>query len=69
MRNPWTKKNPLMSMWLSAANTAIGSARGHATAAVRREVASAQADVAQQVIDFWTGGGRPSRPGKKVRRR
>lgn len=69
MRNPWTKKNPLMSMWLSAANTAIGSARGHATAAVRREVASAQADVAQQVIDFWTGGGSPARPGKKVRRR
>lgn len=25
MSNPWTKKNPLMSTWLSAANSAAGS--------------------------------------------
>ena len=37
MKNPWAKKNPFMSMWLSGANSALGSARGHATAAVKRE--------------------------------
>jgi hypothetical protein len=28
MANPWTKKNPFMSMWLSAANAWAGAARG-----------------------------------------
>ena len=41
MKNPWTKKNPFLSLWLSAANTALGTARGHATAAVRREAGKA----------------------------
>jgi hypothetical protein len=55
MRNPWTTKNPLMSMWLSAANKAAGSARGHASAAVKREAATMQTKATQQVLDFWTG--------------
>jgi hypothetical protein len=32
MANPWFKKNPLMSMWLSAANAVAGRARGVASA-------------------------------------
>jgi hypothetical protein len=35
MNNPWIKKNPFMSMWLSGANAAIGSARGRATAEIQ----------------------------------
>ncbi len=27
MKNPWLKKNPFMSMWLSGANTVLNSAR------------------------------------------
>ena len=27
MRNPWSKKNPLMSLWLSGANAVAGAAR------------------------------------------
>ena len=27
MANPWTKKNPLLSMWLSGANAVAGKAR------------------------------------------
>ena len=57
MKNPWTTKNPFMSMWLSGANKLIGSARGRATAAVKRETNQAAAAVtaaaAQQVTDFW----------------
>ena len=36
MSNPWLKKNPFMSMWLSAANRAAGTFRGQATAAVKQ---------------------------------
>jgi hypothetical protein len=51
MRNPWTTKNPFMG------------ARGQATAAVKGQAASAQAQAAKQVIDFWGGksGSRPTR--------
>jgi hypothetical protein len=55
MRNPWTTKNPFMSMWLSAANRAAGTARGQATAAAKRNVATAQAEAARQMLDFWSG--------------
>jgi uncharacterized protein YccT (UPF0319 family) len=55
MSNPWTKKNPFMSVWLSAANSAAGRARGQATSAGKRQVAVAQADVTRQVLDFWFG--------------
>lgn len=69
MRNPWTTKNPFMSIWLSSANKVMGSARGQATAAAKRQVASVQAEAAKQVIDFWSGKttAPPSRK-KKTRR-
>jgi hypothetical protein len=55
MRNPWTTKNPYMSVWLSAANKTMGSARGQATAAVKQQVASMQAESIKQLVDFWSG--------------
>jgi len=58
MSNPWLKKNPFMSLWLSGANKLMGSARGQATAAVKREASKASAAMteaaAQQVTEFWT---------------
>lgn len=38
MANPWLKKNPFMSMWLSTANRVAGTVRGHATVQARRQV-------------------------------
>jgi hypothetical protein len=35
--NPFTKKNPLLSVWLSAANAWAGAARGFAAAEMRRQ--------------------------------
>ena len=67
MRNPWTKKNPFMSMWLSAANQAMGMARGQASAAIKREVAAAQAQAERQVVDFWSG--QAAAPARKRARR
>jgi hypothetical protein len=57
-----------MSMWLSAANKAAGSARGQVTSAVNREVAASQAEATRQILDFWSG--KPTKPaaGKKRRR-
>ena len=55
MRNPLRTKNPFMSAWLSGANKAMGSARGQAAAAVKRQVAAAQTEAAKQVVDFWSG--------------
>jgi hypothetical protein len=58
MKNPWTKKNPFLSMWLSGANAVAGSARGHATAAEKRGTTA-----------FWTAALAPPKPAKKKTRR
>ena len=44
MANPWLKKNPFMSMWLSTANRVAGSLRGQTTAQARRQVKAQIAD-------------------------
>lgn len=44
MANPWLKKNPFMSVWLSAANRVAGSLRGQAMAQARRQVRTAVAE-------------------------
>ena len=67
MANPWTKKNPFMSMWLSSANSIIGSARGKATGEIRRQAATAQADATRQIFDFWSG--KPAAPAPRKKRR
>jgi hypothetical protein len=38
MKNPWLKKNPAMSMVMSAANAWMGAVRGHASNAIRRQI-------------------------------
>jgi hypothetical protein len=58
MKNPWTKKNPFLSMWLSGANAVAGSARGHATAAAKRGTTA-----------FWTAALALPKPAKKKTRR
>ena len=51
MKNPWTKKNPLLSMWLSSANTVAGRTRGHATAEANKQ----RALLTKQATRLWTG--------------
>ena len=65
MRNPWTKKNPLMSMWLSSANAVVGSARSRATAEAKRQVATAMTKSVKQMISPWSGALIASPPRKK----
>ena len=52
MKNPWLAKNPFLSMWLSAGNSVLGAARGHALNQVRRQQAAAMNEGARAVLAF-----------------
>lgn len=67
MSNPWLKKNPFMSMWLSAANSAAGQARGQASAQVKRASKAATTKATHDFLDLWTVP--LSSAGKRKRRR
>ena len=58
MKNPWVKKNPFLSMWLSDANAVIGSARGRATAQAKRQAST-----------FWSAALAPAKPRKRRSKR
>jgi hypothetical protein len=72
MKNPWVKKNPFMSMWLSGANKAAGAARGQIAASVKREATKASRDAGaagtRQVLDFWSQAMGMPKPGSKKRK-
>ena len=73
MKNPWGKKNPFMSMWLSSANTVLGASRGHTMAAAKREMNKAAATTAtvgvKQVMDFWASAFKPPTVARKKRKK
>lgn len=69
MSNPWLKKNPFMSMWLSGANSVANSARGRIAAEVKRQSTTAVNKAAGDIFSIWTnaltGGGAPKRRRKR----
>ena len=69
MRNPWIKKNPFMSMWLSGANAVAGSVRGRATAEAKRQATTAVTKGVKQMANFWSAGVTTSPPRKKAKHR
>ena len=48
MSNPW------LSLWLSAANTWAGAARGFWTAELHRQQAAMMNEMSRQTMRFWT---------------
>ena len=40
MANPWMKKNPFLSMWLSGLNAVLGAARGQTIAAAKQQAST-----------------------------
>ena len=54
MRNPWLKKNPWLSMWMSGANAVLGSARARATAEAKRQAGAVTSNALSQGMRFWT---------------
>lgn len=71
MKNPWTKKNPFLSMWLSGANAVAGSARSRASAQAKRQATTVMNQGMKQITDFWTGAliTPPARKTRKQKRR
>jgi hypothetical protein len=69
MSNPWLKKNPLMSIWLSTANRAAGSLLGHASAQAKRQMRTATTEATNETIRLWSAAGLPPTPKKKPRQR
>jgi hypothetical protein len=55
MKNPWTNKNPFLSMWLSTVNGMFGTARGHAMNEARRQQRLMLSEGARAMLSFWTG--------------
>lgn len=68
-----TRKNPMLSLWLSGANAWAGAARGLWTAELRRRQAGQQAaamrEATRQAARFWSGAWmRPAAPGRSRKR-
>ena len=66
--NPWGKKNPFLSMWLSGANAVFGATRNQMTAAMHRQTQAAITEGTKQVLAFW-GMKTPARKRPVKRRR
>lgn len=52
MSNPWLKKNPFMSMWLSGFNQLTG----HATSQGKRQITAAVTKATKDNLKAMTGG-------------
>jgi hypothetical protein len=68
MSNPWLKKNPYLSMWLSGANAVAGAAQGRARSSVKRSAATAARQITEAVVTAWLTPFAASKPRRKKRR-
>jgi hypothetical protein len=67
---PWLKKNPFMSLWLSGAHAVTGSMRCRAAAQARRQTAAAMTKATKDVVDAWVAAGlMPLAPKTRKRKR
>jgi len=69
MPNPWLKKNPFMSAWLSTANRMTGTLRGQATAQAKRQVNAALVKATTASLEPWFAPTSPSAAKAKPKRR
>jgi hypothetical protein len=56
MHDLMTKKNPVMSLWLSAFNSWAGATRGLWIAEIQRQQAAVFNEATRQMLRFWSGG-------------
>ena len=63
--NPWGKKNPFLSIWLSGANAVFGATRNRMTAEMHRQTNAA---ITEGTLAFW-GIETPTRKRSAKRRR
>jgi hypothetical protein len=65
MSNPWLKKNPLMSMWLSGANSIANTARGRIAAETKRQSNATITKATTDMFGIWTQAMTGSMPKRK----
>ena len=65
MSNPWLKKNPFMSMWLSGANSLANTARVRIAAEAKRQAKAAVAKATNDMFAAWPGLSWPATPKKR----
>jgi hypothetical protein len=69
MSNPWLKKDPFMSIWLSGANRIVGTFRGHASAHVKRQVNAAITEAASASRRVGSDAQKPPSSGSRAKRK
>ena len=69
MSNPWLKKNPFMSMWLSGAHSVANSARGQIAAEARRQTTTAINTAARDGFAAWADAMTGASAAKRKKRR
>lgn len=69
MSNPWLKKNPFMSMWLSGANRIAGTFRGRASAQVKRHVNATMTEAASASRRIWSDAQKAALSGARAKRK
>jgi hypothetical protein len=69
MSNPWLKKNPFMSMWLSGANSVANSSRGRVAAEVKRQSTSVANKAVSDMFSVWTKSPTANPATKRKRKR
>lgn len=53
--NPWTKRNPVMSVWLSGLHRSINAARGQRAAQSKRQAAMLMNKGYDDLLRLWSG--------------
>jgi hypothetical protein len=69
MANPWLKKNPFMSMWLSGANSVTNTARVRITAEAKRHSTAAVTKAMSDIFAAWPGSSRSATPNERKKNR
>ena len=68
MANPWLKKNPFMSMWLSGAHSVANTARGQIAAEVKRQSTAAIHSASRDAFAVWADAMTGASAAKRKRR-
>jgi hypothetical protein len=69
MSNPWLKKNPFMSMWLSGANSVANTARARLAVEAKRQTSAAVTKATNDMFAAWTGSRSPTTSKRKKKNR
>ena len=68
MSNPWLKKNPFMSMWLSGANSVANTARVRIAAEAKRQSRAAITNATNDMFAAWPGSSWPATSKKRKKK-